>query len=608
MRRTGPSHAGLLALLLLFACDSTTTRGTGDAALRDGPWLDHPPPGVEWPVPGAEKTPPAPPPKATCTDEGGTAAVQKPVFWKNLGSTGTSWFASSAIVDLDGDGKSELVGAFYDLIVWDANGTELTRAKSCSSGCSHNQRIYAPAVIADLDGDKVMEIVVGADDGVAAYEFKSKKLSIKSGWPQKAVASGQDAEVRGLAAADLDGDGKIEVVATTTIGGEGSQVWVFSPGGQLFQPAGLTKWKAWPRYNQLTGEGGDADANAMGHDGFGCYGLNVGIGNIDDDKLLEIIVTYDNHLINAFKPDGTSKRASSWYTNPQTQYLGKPLDWGQFIRWADMTVEDNHYHAHSNDPNPGKGDVWLQWTDSPPNVVDLNGDGRNEVVGVARAETHEPYQTIYNAFMALEGDYAAAPDRGARRVAGWEVLPKTKAPQARSGDYPPGNIAAPTSVDLDGDKLPETIAPGDDGVVYAISPGGKVLWSYDAHQATGKTLTYATEVVAADLNKDGKVELIFATWGDPKVANSGYLVILDASGNLVHALAVPNQGQNGNGIGLPAAPGVGDLDGDGQLEIAVQSFDHGLDLFRVPGSGTKCLPWPTGRGNLLRNGQGPLYK
>jgi hypothetical protein len=38
----------------------------------------------------------------------------------------------------------------------------------------------------------------------------------------------------------------------------------------------------------------------MGHQGFGCYGLNVGIGNIDDDKELEIIVTYDNHLINAF--------------------------------------------------------------------------------------------------------------------------------------------------------------------------------------------------------------------------------------------------------------------------------------------------------------------
>ena len=36
----------------------------------------------------------------------------------------------------------------------------------------------------------------------------------------------------------------------------------------------------------------------------------------------------------------------------------------------------------------------------------------------------------------------------------------------------------------------------------------------------------------------------------------------------------------------------------------VATFDHGVDVYTVPGSGTGCLPWPTGRGNLLRNGTG----
>jgi hypothetical protein len=62
---------------------------------------------------------------------------------------------------------------------------------------------------------------------------------------------------------------------------------------------------------------------------------------------------------------------------------------------------------------------------------------------------------------------------------------------------------------------------------------------------------------------------------------------------------------DGNGIGVPAAPTVADLDGDGALEILALTFDHGLDVFTVPGSGTNCLPWPTGRGNYLRNGMGP---
>ena len=127
-------------------------------------------------------------------------------------------------------------------------------------------------------------------------------------------------------------------MATTTIGDVGAQVWVFSPNGTLYQPAGLTQWKAWPRYNTLTGAGNDADANGMGHHGYGCYGHNVGIGNIDDDPQLEVIVTYDNHHINAFNHDGTSKTASTWYKNRDSNYLNKPLDWGQFIRWLDPAV------------------------------------------------------------------------------------------------------------------------------------------------------------------------------------------------------------------------------------------------------------------------------
>ena len=45
--------------------------------------------------------------------------------------------------------------------------------------------------------------------------------------------------------------------------------------------------------------------------------------------------------------------------------------------------------------------------------------------------------------------------------------------------------------------------------------------------------------------------------------------------------------------------------GNGTLEIVLTTFDHGIDVYTVPGSGTDCLPWPTGRGNLLRNGMGP---
>ena len=32
------------------------------------------------------------------------------------------------------------------------------------------------------------------------------------------------------------------------------------------------------------------------------------------------------------------------------------------------------------------------------------------------------------------------------------------------------------------------------------------------------------------------------------------------------------------------------------------TFDHGLDVLTVPGSGTDCVLWSTGRGGPLRTG------
>ena len=52
-----------------------------------------------------------------------------------------------------------------------------------------------------------------------------------------------------------------------------------------------------------------------------------------------------------------------------------------------------------------------------------------------------------------------------------------------------------------------------------------------------------------------------------------------------------------------ASPIIADLDGDGQLDVFVQTFDHGMDVFTIPGSAENCLLWPTARGGPLRMGQ-----
>lgn len=531
-----------------------------------------------------------------CFDDGGTEDVQAPEFLYNLdGQTG--WFASPLVVDLDGDGAKELIAAYYSLYVFDAEGRQLDRADG------NGGRIFAPHVVADVEGDGVFEIACGQRHEVYLYEWRDGRLQLKSGWPADTTCAGQSPEIRGMAAADLDGNGTLEIVVTTTqtqstsIGG--AQVFAFSLNGELYQPTGIS-YPAWPRYNALSGEGGDADRNGQGHSGFGCYGLNVGIGDIDDDPELEVIVTYDNHHIQAFDHDGVAHDASRYFTNRSSSYSGNTMTWGQFIRWADPQVEDDHYHLHTGDwPHPDR-QAWLQWTHSPPNVVDLNGDGQNEVLAIPNVEREtDPYVTQAYAVMVLQGTYGDG-QRSAMRLPGWEILPRGGAPVKVDGWYPPSVPPAATTVDIQGDARPEIVVSLNDGFIHAFDAEANELWRYNFTH--GKSIMFASEVMVADLNQDGSPEMIFSTYGDPEVHDSGYLIILAADGAPLYDIPLPNPGHNGNGNGAPAAPTVADLDGDGQLEIAVQTFDHGMDIFTVPGSQSDCLLWSTARGGPLRIG------
>ncbi len=561
-------------------------------------------------APGCENTPGS---YASVCDSAAhpSSRVAAPQFVRNLSIGNTGWFSSPVAYDLTGDGRKEIIAPFYDIAVWDADGQLLAR----KDRGDHKGRVYAPAVVADLEGDGVPEVVVAAGEGtVAAYEWRDGDLHIKAGWPASTCANGQCPENRSLAAADLDGDGVIEVVVASTQTAGENHIFVFNPDGRLYQPAG-TSWQAWPRYNTDSGEGGDADVNCSGQHGYGCYGLNLGIGNLDDDPDLEIVATYDNHQIQVFDPDGIALLADKdLYTNRSSECRDSSMSWGQFIRFIDPAVEEEHYHLHQGEwPGPS-WTMWAQFTQSPPTVADVDGDGRNEVVVVPNAEKDEPYHTYHHAFFVFRGNQVIANDpddpsgdgHGASRLPGWEYPPLSEHPLPNDDWYPPDTIPAPTVADIRPEKpsTPEILAPVNDGYVYAFDAKARLLWRYD--YTMGRPLMYGSEVVVADLNGDGSPEILLGTWGE-KVGD-GHLVILSSSGRLIHSIELPGQREDGNGIGAAAAPTVADLDGDGTLEILVLTIDHGLDVFHVPGSSDNCLPWPTGRANYLRNGQGPAAK
>ena len=108
-----------------------------------------------------------------CTAGQSTGEVQAPVFRMKLNGQ-TSWYASPVLADLDGDGKNELIAAYYSVYVFNSQGQLLDRVDD------NGGRIYAPHVVVDLEGDGVPEVVFGARHEVYAYEWRNGGLEPES--------------------------------------------------------------------------------------------------------------------------------------------------------------------------------------------------------------------------------------------------------------------------------------------------------------------------------------------------------------------------------------------------------------------------------------------
>ena len=517
------------------------------------------------------------PRSAGCARTKHKAKVPAPRFVRHIPTGETGWFSSPGLVDLNGDGRLEIVAPDYSTFVFDANGRRLGK------GTATKGRVYAPGVVADLDGDRLPEIVVGGNEGtVAAYNLVGGQLqSSRAGRRPRAAAASAPRRAAWRPPTST-ATASVEVVVTTTnTSPTGSQVFVFDAAGRPYRPAGAPA-TAWPRYNTLPGAGNDADFNGVGNHGYGAYGENVGIGNLDDDPQLEIVVTFDNHQINVFNHDGTSVLASPWFTNRQSDHVGARMGWGQFIRWLSPKVEADHYHRHVGPWPDVRKTRWLQWTASPPSVADLDGDGHNEVIGLPNAEMKEPYETQNYAFMVLDGAQNGGA-RSARRHRGFTNLPLSRKPAVRgprrllpAERHPGADRRRHRRRPPAGDRL-----LGPRRVRLRDRPDGQAPVALRLRPRPREDLRLGGRGRRPQPRRHARARLrdlrAGAALGTPRRA------LRRRQAALRHPPARP--GRDGNGIGVPAAPSIADLDGDGRLEIVLSTFDHGLDVYRVPGLG-----------------------
>lgn len=484
------------------------------------------------------------------------SCVSAPTLRRTLpASWDENWFGSPAVFDLDADGGNEVIAGRHSVLyVWDAEGKLLWRApvgEEASSANDHGgSRQYAAPVVGDLNDDGYGEIAIAYGNKVALYDYSG---NLMPGWPE--AFPGTSGEIRSFAADDLDGDGDMEILAVKTADGPVTMVW--SLDGSAFP--------GWP---QVRG------CDECGE--YGGYNQNIGTADLDGDGTPEVVSTYDCCHIGIMYADGSPVRAHPMFTGPYASSV--PM-------FHDIDLAIQGWGADGNDRD--------EFTDSPPVFGDVDGDGLPEVILYADHEQAGEYVNRGNSLWALNPDMT--------RPAGFETPITSGAPLYTGYEDNIVQVApAPALADLADDARPEVVAPSYDGCMYCFSPSGVVLWSYRFDTA-GSPFIGASGAVIGDLDADGTPEIVFTTYSTAE--DVSHLIILDAAGSALHRIPI-------EGRGSMSPPTLADVDGDGLIEIVISLKDAlgsglgGVQIWDVPSARTGSLPWPTGRGSLLRNGRG----
>ncbi|MFK7984611.1 MAG: FG-GAP repeat domain-containing protein [Sandaracinaceae bacterium] len=537
----------LLALGLVGCDDGGSDEGPGSDAgrTRDGG------------TPRLEDADLPPPPPPTCPEGGGSDDVSAPTLVATLFDRWhEAWLGSPAVADLDGDGENEILAPRHSLLLgWHLDGTEVFRAEV-------NGRIWSSPVVADLVPESAgLEVAIASRGELHLYGPDAQEMP---GFP----ITWQD-ELRSVAAGDIDGDGRLELVVVTTspLSADGQRDIVFAVNDDGSAVAGFPA--------NTSGAAGCDDACYV----TGGYDQNVAVGDVNGDGAADIFATQDNAYLSLHDGTGRAFDADGSFAG-RTKFSG--------VRFLHDYAEARQGYA--NDESTANQ---AHFTNSAPAIADIDGDGTNDLVVLGSVQNAAQDDRLRGVGLwVLHAD--------GTRLADWSS--PFHAPDYLAGlwDFEGTNVVAATNqvavAELFGERAgPEMVFAGFDGRIHCVDARAEEVW---ASRYTESDRVLTAGVAVADLSADGVPEIVFTTYSPDEDVSA--LHVLSANGESVHRVPLP-------GRGAMPVPTLADVDGDGTVEIVV-SLKDGTDresqllVYTVPGSGADCLLWPTGRGNDMRNG------
>ncbi len=426
---------------------------------------------------------------------------------------------SVALGDVDGDGRIDVVAANYDsdtvcVLKGNAQGT-LDSPQCYASGGSNPSSV----AVADLNGDGRMDVVVanhayygnvcvlrgnaqGTLDAAVAYD--------PGGFSPSSVAVG-----------DLDGDGRLDVVAAN------------SQSGSVCVLKGNAQWTL---------------------DAAVCYGSGgyspscVAVGDVSGDGRLDVVVVNgDSNNVCVLKGNekGTLDGAVAYASGgsyPTSVVLGDVSGDGRLdvvvansdLQAGDVCVLKGNERGTLDRAVPyGSGGLIA----SALAVGDANGDGRLDVV-VVNAESND--------VCVMKGNEQGTLD---------SAVPYS------SGGLQPSSVAIG---DVSGDGRLDAVVANYASHTVCVLKGNEhgTLVSAGLYDSGG---LYPSSVAIGDVNGDGRPDVVVTNYGSHNVC----LLAGNAHGTLEPAVPYDSGGL------YPSSVAIGDVTGDGRLDVVVANFSTG---------------------------------